>query len=63
MSDKDTAIDFELDTPCPNCGDTLVSVRNKDGTLFLGVAKYLVFCKKCDFEEDANKWQKRLDNG
>lgn len=62
MSDKSNAIDFEIDTPCPSCNRTLVSIRNKDGTLFLGETEYLVFCKTCDFEEDADKWKERLDN-
>ncbi len=62
MNDEDSAIDFELDKPCPLCGGILVSIRNKDGTPFLGVSKYLIFCKKCDFEESADKWQERFDN-
>ena len=45
MSNQSGAIDFELDIPCPLCNGTLVSIRNKDGSLFLGVTEYLVFCK------------------
>jgi C4-type Zn-finger protein len=56
------AEDFDLTTPCPVCSGTLVSIRNKDGTPFMGVTGYLIFCKKCDFEEDAKKWQERLDD-
>lgn len=59
--DGSGAEDFELDIPCPSCGGTLVSIRNKDGTPFMGVTGYLVFCNKCDFEESAKKWQERFD--
>ncbi len=63
MSNHDDSIaeDFELSVPCPVCGGTLVSIRNKDGTPFVGVTGYLIFCKQCDFEEDEERWQMRLD--
>ena len=60
--DESGAEDFELQVPCPLCKGVLVSIRNKDGTPFMGVSDYLVFCKKCEFEEDAKQWQERLDD-
>lgn len=61
VKDESDAEDFELQMPCPDCNGVLVSIRNKDGTPFMGVTGYLIFCKSCDFEEDATRWQKRLD--
>ncbi len=62
MNNESGAVDFEIDIPCPLCNGKLVSIRNKDGTPFLGVTDYLVFCKVCEFEEDAKQWKERIDN-
>lgn len=59
---SDDAVEFELETPCPSCGGTLARMSKTDDTLFMGITAYIVFCKKCDFEENAEKWQKRLES-
>ena len=59
---SDDTIEQEIESPCPRCSGQLAKMSKYDGTLFMGITAYIVFCKKCDFEENADKWQERLES-
>ena len=56
------AIEEDIESPCPKCDGQLAKMSKKDGSLFMNITPYIIFCKKCDFEENAKLWTERLES-